>query len=410
MRNLRILIVSQYFWPEGFRVNDLAVGLRDRGHSVTVLTGMPNYPGGSLFPGYSLLGPRRELYQGMDVIRVPLLPRRKGKAVDLALNYLSFAGSASLLGPLRCRGEFDLIFVFEPSPVTVGIPALVMKRAKRAPIVFWVQDLWPESLVATGAVRSPTMLRMVSKMASLIYRGCDRVLVTSRGFVPRVQALGVRPEQVRYFPQWAERTYQPMDLEKDAPERAAMPDGFRIVFAGNIGAAQGFPTILDAAEELRAHPDIQWVILGDGRMRPWVEEQVRERKLRATVHLLGRYPMETMPRFFSLADAMLVTLKGDPILALTIPGKVQSYLACARPIIASVDGEGARVIEEAGAGVTCPPEDPKGLAQAVLELYHTPSSQRKRMGLSGRAYYEANFKREMLLDRLNIWLEELAQL
>jgi glycosyltransferase involved in cell wall biosynthesis len=200
-----------------------------------------------------------------------------------------------------------------------------------------------------------------------------------------------------------------MKLDASASERSVMPAGFRIMFAGNIGAAQDFATILGAAEELRNYSDIHWIILGDGRMRPWVESEVYQRGLTGTVHLLGRYPAEAMPRFFSLADVLLVTLKREPIFSLTIPSKVQAYLACAKPIIAGLDGEGARVIEEAGTGIACPAEDPGALSAAVLTMYSMSETEREAMGLRGRDYFEKQFERTMLLDRLEKWMKEVLE-
>jgi colanic acid biosynthesis glycosyl transferase WcaI len=405
---LNVLVVSQYFWPEAFRINDLVRGLKERGHEVTVLTGKPNYPGGSFFPGYGFLRPIREGYEGVKVLRVPLIPRRSGSGRMLTLNYMSFVLFASLLGPLLCRGRFDVIFVYAPSPITVGLPALVMKKVKNAPLMLWVQDLWPESLSAIGAVRSKQALRWVAWMVRYIYRGCDRILVTSGGFVPRVEAMGAAPEKVRYWPQWAEALYEPVEVEPDAPEREEMPDGFRVVFAGNVGVPQSFETILTAAEKLRGYSGIRWVVIGDGRRRRWVEDRVRELGLEGRVHLLGRRPPESMPRYFALADALLVTLKRGPILSLTVPGKVQSYLACNRPVVAALDGEGARVVEESGAGLTAPAEDASSLAGAVLRLYETSPEEREKMGGRGRAYFEEHFEREKLLDSLEAWMRELV--
>ncbi len=405
---MNVLIVSQYFWPEAFRINDLVRGLKERGHEVTVLTGKPNYPNGSFFPGYGFLRPIREDYDGVKVLRVPLIPRRSGSGRMLALNYMSFVLFASLLGPLLCRGRFDVIFVYAPSPITVGLPALVMKKVKNAPLMLWVQDLWPESLSAIGAVRSKQALSWITWMVRHIYRGCDRILVTSRGFVPRVEAMGAAPEKVRYWPQWAEALYEPVEVGEDAPEREEMPDGFRVVFAGNVGAPQSFETILTAAEKLNVYPGIRWVVIGDGRRRRWVEDRVRELGLGGRVHLLGRRPPESMPRYFALADALLVTLKGGPILSLTVPGKVQSYLACNRPVVAALDGEGARVVEESGAGLAAPAEDASSLAKAVLRLYETSPEERERMGRRGRAYFEEHFEREKLLDSLEDWMIELV--
>ena len=235
-RHLRVLIVTQYFWPESFRINDLAQGLTSLGHQVMVLTGKPNYPAGRFFKGYSFWRRRHEMFGGIEVIRVPLLPRGSGGSVSLVLNYCSFALFASLLGPLRCRGPFDIIFVYEPSPITVGLPGLIMKAVKKAPLIFWVQDLWPESLSATGAVKSKWILNRIASLVSFIYQGCDRVLVQSRAFVDRVRALGAPPGRVLYYPNSAEELYRPVPRGA-APVPRLLPDGFRIMFAGNIGAA-----------------------------------------------------------------------------------------------------------------------------------------------------------------------------
>ena len=404
----RILVVTQYFWPESFRINDVALGLAARGHKITVLTGQPNYPAGKYFPGYGGFRHARENFQGIDIIRVPLIRRGDGGGLRLALNYLSFAVSASILGILRCKGSFDLILVYEPSPVTVGIPALILKKIKNTPIFFWVQDLWPESLSATGSIRSPFLLSLVGSLVRYIYFGCDRILVQSRAFFDLVERLGVPRQRIAYFPNSAEPVYRPITIEPGARELSQLPKGFRVMFAGNIGAAQDFETILAASEKLTGYPDIHWVILGDGRMAPWVAEQVRQRGLSSNVHLLGHHPVEAMPRYFALADAMLVTLRRDPIFSLTIPAKVQSYLACAKPIVAGLDGEGARVVTESGAGFAVPAEDPAALAEAVLQAYLLSSEERAEMGRRGRAYFACHFEREMLLDRLEAWMNDQA--
>ena len=405
---MRVLVISQYFWPESFRINDLVLGLKERGHDITVLTGKPNYPAGVFSPGYGFFSRSKELFQDVPVYRVPLIPRGKGQGWRLVLNYFSFVFFAGVLGPFLCRGRFELIFVYEPSPITVCLPAIVLKWLKRAPLVLWVQDLWPESLSATGAVQSKFILNRVARLVRFIYRRCELILVQSEGFISRVLALEVEPGRVRYFPNWAETLYQPLDPVEDAPVRTQIPDGFRVMFAGNIGAAQSFETILAAAEKLKHHQDIHWVILGDGHKKDWVRQQIHALGLEEKVHLMGHRPVETMPRYFALADAMLVTLRRDPVFALTVPSKVQSYLACAKPIISAADGETARVVEDSGAGLSCPAEDPAALADAVLKLYRMSPKERQEMGEKGRAYFEINFQRERLLDRLEEWVQELA--
>jgi len=405
---MKILVVTQYFWPENFRINDLLLGLKERGHKVKVLTGIPNYPGGRFFKGYKNYRPLFEIYDDIPVFRTPIIPRGNGSRIRLVLNYLSFAFFACLLTPFRRLDAIDLIFVYEPSPITVCLPALLLKKLKSAPVMFWMQDLWPESLSATGAIKSEIILKIVDILVRFIYRRCDRILIQSRAFFEPVKNQGSQSNRILYFPNSAEELYRPVILEKDADERAVMPEGFCVTFAGNIGAAQDFGTILKAAEILKEHTEINCVVIGDGRMFKWVKGQVIKRGLSKTVHLLGRYPAEAMPRFFALSDVLLVTLKKEPIFALTIPSKVQSYLACAKPIIAALDGEGAKVVEEAGAGLNCPAENPEALADAVLKLYNISEADRKGMGKKGISYFEKHFEREMLLDRLEGWMKELV--
>lgn len=396
---MRVLIVSQYFWPESFRINDLALGLKQRGHTVEVLTGMPNYPGGHFYPHYSYFSPSSEQYEGIPVKRIPIIPRGSRRNWQLAMNYASFFITAGLLGPLRCRGKIDVVFVYQLSPVTVALPGLVLKAIKRAPMLLWVQDLWPESLSATGAVRSPWVLRQVRKLVDFIYRRCDRVLVSSKGFTGHVAASGLDKRRIAHVPNWAESLYRPLDATP-ASVQAELPPGFKVMFAGNIGSAQSFETIIAAAYHLRAVQDIQWVILGDGHLRPWVKDQIHQKGLENQFHLLGRRPTESMPGYFSAADALLVTLRASPAFALTVPSKVQSYLACGKPIIAAIDGEGAEVVIESGAGVACPAENPERLAETVMSLYKMSKEERQVMGRNGRVYFEANFERELVIGKI----------
>lgn len=403
---MRILVISQYFWPESFRINDLAAELVSRGHDVTVLTGMPNYPSGRLDAGYRWPHRAHEEYQGAVVRRVPLFLRRQGRPWQLFFNYASFAVNACVMGPWLCRGRYDLIFVFEPSPFTVGVPGTFMRWLKRAPMVFWVQDLWPQSLIATGAMKPGLLLDAVGFMVRFIYRRCDRVLIQSRGFRrPAVEA-GAREERIVYFPNWAEDLYRPVESEESAG-RLSVPGGFTVMFAGNLGEAQSLETIIEAARMLRDdYPDIHWVFLGNGRRERWLEGRVRKLGLEKRVHLLGRHPVEDMPAYFAQADVMLVTLKDEPIFTLTIPSKIQSYLACGRPIAGALNGEGARIINASGAGLAVAAEDAEGLAQSVLTLFKASSEQRREMGLAGRRYYREHFCRETLLDQLEFIMHE----
>jgi glycosyltransferase involved in cell wall biosynthesis len=285
----------------------------------------------------------------------------------------------------------------------VGLPALLLKKIKRIPIIFWILDLWPESLSATGAIRLPGILKMVNALVRFIYRGCDKIVVSSRGFMPSVAGKLDNPARLDYFPNWQEPEYSDA-----ATITESLPEGFLVVFAGNIGAAQDFETILSVAEKLKGYRDIQWVIFGDGSRLDWVKEQVELRELSSSFHLKGRYPSEAMPAFFAQADLMLVTLKRDPVFALTVPGKIQSYMACGRPIVAALDGEGGRLITKSGSGLSVPAGDDDALVDAVLTMYRMSKEQREEMGKCGKSFCKANFEREKLMDRLEGWMRELA--
>jgi colanic acid biosynthesis glycosyl transferase WcaI len=405
---MNVLVVSQYFAPENFRINDLVGDLVSRGHVVTVLTGQPNYPSGAFPPGYGWRGPRQERLLGADVIRVPLIARANGGAIRLVLNYLSFSAFASLAVRFRLTGPYDAIFVFEPSPITVGIPAVFAHRRFKAPILFWVLDLWPASLAAAGAVRSPVLLRAAGRLVRWLYGNCCRVLVQSRAFVDDVVAHGTVVDRVRYFPNWIEVEYAGVAEAGDRPW--ALPDGFRIVYAGNIGAAQGFLEIITVVERLAAsHPQVCWIVAGDGRMASWARAEVERRGLSNRMVFLGQLPSDKMPSLFAAADALLVSLKADPVFSRTIPGKVQSYLSAGKPVLAMLDGEGARVIEEAQAGLTCPAGDIDGLVAHVMSLVAMTRAEREAMGARARAYAFAEFERGMLFDRLETWLTEAVE-
>lgn len=405
---MRILLLSHYFWPESFPINDFCVGLVERGHAVTVVCPLPNYPEGEFYEGYGLTRGRREEYQGVEVIRVPVVPRGNGRAIRMALNYLSSAFFECLEMFRLWRRDFDLVFVYQPSPVTTGLAGRLRRLLRGTPIQFWVQDLWPETLAATGFIKNPLLLGAVGLLVRFLYRGSDQVLVQSQAFRAPVEAMGVPPERVRYFPNSADAFFQPVEVPPEAPERALVPEGFNIMYAGNLGAAQDLETVLAAAERLSHLDDLRWLLLGHGRKVDWLRGEIEARGLEGRVRLLGSHPKETMPRFWGLADALLVTLRRDPIFELTIPSKVQPYMACARPVLAILDGEGARTVEESGGGLASPSEDPEALVANVERLYGMSPEQRAAMGARSREYFEAHFEREMLMERLEGWMAELV--
>ena len=395
---MKILIVSQYFWPENFRINDLAIGLNDEGHDVAVITGIPNYPVGGFFNGYSIFGPKFEFYKNIKVYRTILFPRGNGGKIRLFLNYVSFAFFASIRILFLSKKEYDIIFVHEPSPITVGLPALILKKIKKIPIVFWVMDLWPESIYVGSGLRSKTIEKLILPLVKLIYRKSDKILVTSHAFISSIIEKNINPKKISYFPQYAEDIFY-QENKNSQNYHNLFPDGFNIVFAGNIGEAQDFKSIIEAAE-LSKDKKINWIIIGSGRNENWVKNQVKEKKLEDTIYLLGQYPLDAMPDMYSNADALLITLKKSKILSLTAPGKIQSYLAFGKPILSMMDGEGSRIIMASKAGFTAPSGDSKTLIKNTLRMKRMHSSELKKMGNNGKKYYKFNFERKFLINKL----------
>lgn len=400
---MRVLVVSQYFWPESFRINEVVASLVERGVDVDVLTAKPNYPEGTVFEGYSAWGCERGLWKGARIHRVPIVPRGRKSAWRLALNYLSFVFSASSLGAWMLRGtKPDAIFVYAPSPLLQALPALFLGWLKRVPVVLNVQDLWPESIEATGYVRNRFAIGLVERVVRFIYRHTDTILVSSRPFT----------ESIRRFSPKAEIIYYPNSVDSafcdpaagTAADVAALDDGFCVVFAGNVGAAQAVQVIADAAERLLDVPEIRLVVLGSGSELDWMRRRKDERRL-ANLFLAGRFPVETMPFLLAKASVLLVTLADRPIFAATVPNKIQAYLAVGRPIIACLNGEGGRIVEEAEAGIAVPAEDCDKLAAAIREMHARSPEVRGAMGWNGQAYFRTNFDHEKLVSDLIEHLE-----
>jgi glycosyltransferase involved in cell wall biosynthesis len=306
------------------------------------------------------------------------------------------------------KNEFDIVFVFETSPITVGIPAIFVKKIKKIPLCFWVLDLWPESVVSAGNLKSSFIPRILNPIVRYIYKHSDRILVSSNGFINSIVDKGVSRGKIEFFPQWAEPIFKPMKSKKylltGVPENS-----FKIMFAGNIGEAQDFSSILEAARQLRHNQDIQWVVLGGGRREEWVKSKIKEYELENSFHLLGSFPLEKMPELYANADAMLFSLKDEYIFSITIPAKVQSYLACGKPILAMINGEGGKVIVDANAGLVCPAESPKDLAENILKIKKMEVNEISKMGLNARKYYDDNFERSYLFDRAERIFESMCK-
>jgi glycosyltransferase involved in cell wall biosynthesis len=405
---MRILVVSQYYYPENFRINEVVQSLAAKGAMVDVLTGKPNYPGGKIFAGYSAWGCKIEKALGATLYRVPIFPRGERGALRLALNYLSFVISGLLLGPWLLRGNgYDVVFVYGPSPILVAIPAVFLAWLKDRKLVVWVQDLWPDSLSATGYLHNKTALGMLEAVTCWIYRHTDLLLVQSRAFIPSVSKLAPG-KLIEYYPNSVDSSFaQQPSTEIALPEIPQMDEGFPVVFTGNVGAGQAVEVMLEAAQLLLDIPEIRFVVIGQGSRWEWMREQVEARGL-TNLHLPGRFPINTMPGLMQKASALLVTLADEPIFALTVPNKVQAYMAAGRPILACLNGEGGRLVREAGAGLSVPAEDAKALAGAVLQLYRMSPEQCAEMGSNGRRYFKANFDHVKLICELMEHLRKMS--
>jgi colanic acid biosynthesis glycosyl transferase WcaI len=404
---MRFLGLSQWCWPEpDVRVLPLARGLVKRGNQVTVLTGLPNYPQGKIYPGYRAQPWQWETHDGVRVLRLPLVPDHSRSSLWRSLSYLSFAASTCTLGPWLC-GQADAMFVYHP-PLTVGLPAMWISLLRRIPYVFEVQDMWPETLLTTGMANSHLLYHGVGALAKLVYRRAAAITVISPGFKRNLIEKGVPAGKIHVIPNWADDAlYRPLQPDPKLKRESGMEGRFNVVFAGNMGPAQALGTVLDAAQGLRDLLDVQFVFIGDGIQKPELQARVREAELK-NVRFLDRQPAERMAEYYALADVLLVHLQRDPLFEITIPSKTQAYLACGKPILMAVRGDAAEIVRSAGAGLVCPAENPTAMAEMVRQFYSMPSAQLQEMGKRGRKVFLEQFSQEALLERFEQLLTSVA--
>jgi glycosyltransferase involved in cell wall biosynthesis len=401
---MKILIVTQYYFPENFKSNDLSFELQKRGHDVTVLTGLPNYPEGKLYKGYGIFKKRKQEMNGVKIIRSLLLLRGKGGGIRLFLNYFSFAFFASLKAFfLSFNYKYDAVIVHEPSPITQFYPALLLKKLQNTPVYFWVMDLWPESLETAGGVKNKFVLNFFKNMVIGFYKNSEKILITSKGFKRSILEKGNFEHKLEHFPNWAEDSISEGDQNYPIPH---LPEGFKIMFAGNVGEAQDMDAVMNTALELKNHSEIKFIIVGDGRKMPFVQDFIKKHKLEKTVITLGRFPVEAMASFFAKADVMLVSLKDDAIFNLTVPAKVQAYMSASKPIVAMLNGEGADIIEEAKCGWATPAGDAKKLASTILKMANLDVEDLKIMGDNSRNFFYKNYQLSSCIDNLERILTE----
>ncbi len=399
-----ILVISQYFYPEQFRINDMAVEWGKRGYKVTVLTGIPNYPQGKFYKGYGWFQKRKETWNGINIIRIPLIARGK-TSIGMVLNYFSFVVSGFFW---KCftKVKADYVFMFEVSPMTQCLVGVWYAKRRKIPCYLYVQDLWPENVEIVTGIHSKAVLEPIGKMVNYIYKRCDHVFATSPSFVTEIQkrCADNEKEKVTYLPQYAEEFYQPIERRKAfemAPEIS--DDGsFKVIFTGNIGQAQGLDILPKAAKILKGQ-NIKFVIVGDGRYKDDFVKQIKKCDAEEMFLFLGRQPAERIPAMLGCCEVAFVSFMDNELFTKTIPAKLQSYMSCSMPIIASASGETERVIMEAGCGLCSPIGDAEKLYLAIQQLANMSFKELSDMGYNSVSYCNSHFSKKMLMDKLDAY-------
>jgi colanic acid biosynthesis glycosyl transferase WcaI len=406
---MKILILTQWFQPEPvFKGLPFATELIKRGHSVTVVTGYPYDSDGKIHPGYKITLLKRETMEGVEVIRVPIYPSHSNSIIGRIADYLSFSISAAILGSIVPKRP-DIMYVYHP-PATVGLAGLIMKKIHRVPMVYDIQDMWPDTLAATGMIRKKSILSIVDKLCNIIYKGASHIVVLSPGFKAKLVERGVPSDKIDVIYNWAIE-----DLSMDTAEpvdplvESVFSDKFNIVFAGNLGKAQGLDNVLATASILmHSHPKIQFVLVGSGVEENRLKNETEKMRL-TNVKFFSWRTTEQMRIIYKLADVLLVHLKGDPLFSLTIPGKTQKSLSVGKPILMVIRGDASELIKRANAGVCVEPEDPNALATAAIDLYSMPLSQRKQLGVNGRKFYLEELTIDIGVDKFNSLFKRIVQ-
>lgn len=395
---MKILVVCQYYYPEPFRISDICESLVKKGHAVTVLTGLPNYPEGRVLDDYRNGKKRNEVIKGVNVIRCFEIGRGNSH-IRLFFNYISFAVSATIKA-IFMKEEYDAIFVNQLSPVIMGIPAIAYKKKHHKRILLYCLDLWPDSLASGGIKEGSIIYKLVYKISRWVYSSSDMILVTSSTFQDYFRnTLRINNIDIKYLPQYAEDLFNQLS-EETAAQIAASSENkvHNFVFTGNIGSIQSVETIIRAANELRNYSDITFHIIGEGSKLDECKQLANALQL-INVKFYGRRPVDEMPQFYKSADAMLITMKNNKTLSYTLPGKVQTYMAAGKSIIGSINGETRRVIEQADCGFCCDAENYKGLAGLIIKFLN--SDKKEMMGANAQKFYLDNYSKEKFMSSLD---------
>lgn len=399
-----ILLITQYFYPETFRVNDLAVEWVKRGYKVTVLTGIPNYPMGKFFEGYDRKHRTRETWNGVNIIRIPLVARGNSSnkllnAIGMTRNYFSFvrSGKRWVKSEEAANLHADLVFTFEVSPMTQAKIGVWYGKRYNVPTFLYVTDLWPENVETVTGIHNRLIIGPIDRMVDKIYRDTDTLFASSQSFVEAIvnRKNPVDRNKVHYWPQYAEEFYRPMDPQKiDGIE----DDGcYKIAFTGNIGTAQGLDVLPKTASLLKGEK-VKFVIVGDGRYQPEFERQIKELNVQDMFTMIPRVQTDKVPAILSACDAGFISFRNIDLWQKTIPSKLQSYMACGKPIIASASGETERIINESKCGICAEIGNPEALAEGIRKMM---TLDNKQMGENSRSYFETHFDKKMIIDQMD---------
>lgn len=395
---MRVLIITQYFDPESnFRSGEMAYELSKRGYSVDALVGIPNYPAGKYFNGYGVFKKRNEFINGVHIHRVFQTPRGKG-GWRLPVNYFSFVVSAciNILFCYAWKKKYDAIIVHEPSPIFQAIPAILLKKIRKTPVCLWILDIWPDAMRSGGGVSNERLIRFIDKIVVWIYKRCDKLLISSKGMSDFILPKGDFEKKIKYFPNWSQDLYEG-DLSYNIP---VLPSGYNIFTIGNLGRSLNLDAIVKVIEAVKDIEGLNWVFVGDGSEKQWLQNYIEEHDLR-NVYLLGKYPFEAMSAFHTKADALFLALrKGFPHLEAVVPSKLQPYLSSSRPVLAMIGKGGADIIKEANCGVAYPAGDYESIAQFIRNDLMNNIEAFNKKGANGRQYYLEHYTVSKCIDRL----------
>lgn len=402
MSNKKVLVVCQHFWPESFRINDICDYLVERGCDVEVLCGIPNYPSGKFFDGYSYFKNRRQIHNGVKIRRAFEIPRGSNTNLRIFLNYIAFPIASLFHIPCLLTKKYDKIFVFTYSPVMMSLAGILVGKLRRTEITLYALDLWPENLFSVLKVNNRLLRAIATKVSHWHYRQADKILVLSETMKARlVEVTGITDNKIILLPQAPEKIYE-QDVHDESLAKK-FKNGFNVLFTGNISPAQSFDTIISAAKKLKASgiKDINWIIVGDGMSRKWLEQEVKKAGLKDCFYFEGLKPVTDIPRYTGISDVLLGCLVKSNLLEATIPAKVTSYLASGRPMVLAMDGEARKLVNErAQCGYAGPTEDAEALADNIKKIYDLPLKEREKMGKRGRAYHLQHFERNLTLNKL----------